>query len=209
MFASVRLTFSPSAGRTSRIFARRSKAALDRSQRTSSPCTALVPGQRAEDPRPDRGHLRPVVRAEDGRHDVAAKGRPGLVEIAGGRVGGEAGAVGGQPGAEPGRHPGRQRPADGRGAQQDDVRAFGPGQLRQDLGIRSLGEVAQRLMLGQVDPVGAMGEELAGEGSPGRRGGPRRAVAVRVGQGRPSPRSSKATPAKRPWRCSAKIQTPE
>ena len=81
-----------------------------------------------KDFRTDGGHLGPAVRADDGRHQVPAEGRTGLIQQACVRIRGQGGAVRRETGAQPRRDPGRQGTAEGGCTDQQDGGIIFPDQ---------------------------------------------------------------------------------
>ncbi len=109
--------------------------------------------------RAHRGHLRSPVGADDGGHDIAAKGRAGLQQQAF-VVDIELGTVGGQAGAEGGRYPRNEGAADGGGAGEQDLRLVPVDQFHHSLGISVVAEVGECGVVHHINRVGAVGNEL-------------------------------------------------
>ena len=126
---------------------------------------AGVGGHLLHDAGADGGHLRAVVLAEDGGHEVASEGGTGHAELVGLVVADfELGGVGGEAGAVACADAGAEVAADGGGADEHDA-GFALGDDGGDgLGI-GLGEVVlQQVVVDHEDLVGAVLDEGGGEG---------------------------------------------
>ena len=111
---------------------------------------------------PHGGHLRPVVLREDGGHDVAAECGPGLAQEHGGRIDGELGAVRGEAGEDLRRDARQEGPAHHGAAAEEDLGLLLHEDLRHQLGLHVLVEVADGRVVDHPDLVHAVGEKLVG-----------------------------------------------
>ncbi len=111
---------------------------------------------------PDGGHLGPVFVAHDGGHDVAAKGRAGLHEVAL-VVDGEAGAVGGEAGPDDGGDCAGQVAAKAGGPHEDDFGSVFFDQLAEAFIVAFGAVVPQDRGVDEVGLVCAVGEGFAAE----------------------------------------------
>ena len=100
---------------------------------------------------------------QNGGHDIAAKGRPGLQQQVALGLDVKGGAVGGQAGIQGGGYPGDKGPAQVGGAGQDDFRRLESGQGRQGRGIRFFHEFRQGRVIHQVDFIGPAGDEFGSQ----------------------------------------------
>ena len=125
-----------------------------------SPLRASSRGSRLHDLVPDRRHLRPVVGRNDGRHDVAAEGRTGLVQVAGLGVDIEHRAVGGEAGIELRGDLGNERTADRGRAGEDDLGLVERCERGQDGAVGIVVKILERRVVGNVDDIGAVGDQV-------------------------------------------------
>ncbi len=137
---------------------------------TTSPVAALVGLRQPKHAFAHRGHLWPVLGADDGGDDVAAEGGPDLVEqvavldalhlvVADAQIG----AVGGQADAQRRGDARREVAPGGRRPVEHDLRLEVAHRLGHHAGV-GLGQVlAEQIVRGEVDRVGAGGDERGRE----------------------------------------------
>ena len=119
------------------------------------------------------GHLRTVLGALDGGHQVAAECRTGHFELMGFLVDGQLGTVGGQAGAQTGCNSRRKVAADGRGTEHQDRGFEHIHSLEHSLcvGLREI--ILQQDILYDDDLVGAISDQRlceVGNAVPGQQG---------------------------------------
>ena len=116
-------------------------------------------GDLLEDPRPDGGHLGTAFRGDDLGDEVAAERGGGLheepfvVDV-------QADAVGGEARPEALGNPRGKLPAEGGGADQDDLRVLPLRQSRHEMRVGFHAVAGQPRIVGKVDLVGAVGNVL-------------------------------------------------
>jgi len=109
-------------------------------------------------PRANGGHLRAVVRADDGGHEVAAKGRAGLVEEAFLRIYFKDGAVGGEAGLASGRDPWGYGSAKAGGAKEEDFGFAFLDQLVEEVYVVFVNLGVQERVLAEEDFIGTISD---------------------------------------------------
>lgn len=118
---------------------------------------ALVGGHFLHDAGADGAHLRAVVLAEDGGHEVAAEGRTGHAELVGLVVADlQLGGVGGEAGAVAGADAGAEVAADGGGADEHDARLLALDDGGDGLGVGLGHVVLQQVVVDNHDLVGTV-----------------------------------------------------
>lgn len=150
-----------------------------------------------------------MVRAYDGRHQVASECRAGLQQQPPFRVDPELRTVGGQARIQPRRHPRPERASVSRRSQEHDLRFIPAYQLCEYVGIGLVVELLQQRMFHQVNIVGAERYQLPGFSLyPVAQQYCRELLPELIRQFPPSPSSSGTTPATAPSFCSANTHTP-
>ncbi len=126
--------------------------------------TALVGGHFLHDAGADGGHLRAVVLAEDGGHEVAAEGGTGHAELMGLVVADfQLGGIGGEAGAVAGADAGAEVAADGGGANKHDARLLALDDGGDSLGVGLGHVVLQQVVINNHYFVGTVLDEGGGE----------------------------------------------
>ncbi len=126
---------------------------------------AGVGGHFLHDARADGAHLRAVVLAEDGGHEVAAEGGTGHAELMGLVVADfQLGGIGSEAGAVAGADTGTEVAADGGGANEHDAGLLALDDGGDGLGVRLGHVVLQQVVVDHHDFVGTVLDEGLGEG---------------------------------------------
>ena len=105
------------------------------------------------DPGTYRGHLWPILRTNDGGHQIATEGRPGLQQFPVRRIDFQFGAVSGQAGSQPSCQTGGNVPPVGRGSDEQDFRLVAPDKIVQHFNIPFGGKILQQGMLQMINHV--------------------------------------------------------
>ena len=112
---------------------------------------------------PHRGHLGPVVLAEDGGHDVAAERGPRLLEKLGLRVDAELRAVRREAGQNAGGHAGQEGPANDGAAAQEYLGLLLQQDLRHEVSLHVLIEIPDAGVVDHPDFVHPVRQKLVRE----------------------------------------------
>ena len=159
-------------GGPARLRTSRAKSAGSNSGVTGSttPVRSAIGDRHAHHALADRRHLGPGVRIDDRGDEVAAEGRPDLVQQVLVRpvlaldvvvADLEIRAVGGEPAAQGARDARREVAAVGRAADEEDLRLPPAGLGDRDPGVRQGAVLGQLGMIRQQDAVGAVADDVA------------------------------------------------